>query len=264
MSAIDSISHAVKNPRTTLRRPVVGLHQLLFDPDAFFARHADDDGWVMPVLVLLVTGAIATAVLVVSIQILQNSYPASGGFAQLEESASNMYLMDKTWKKIYGYAIRPLAGAFVAWLLLSASFLAVSWLYNGHGTYLETLQLTAWGFVPIAIANLLYYGALTLGFALKEYTGLLTAFREQAQQRPAYNDPQLNAYWVINEVREEPWFVLVAIVGLVLTLYSGYLWAYATKHARNLSTEEAYKVVAVPVAIYVGYVGYDLLTYTVL
>lgn len=263
MSASDSVSHTSSSPGSALG-VFGGLKQLLFDPDAFFERHSSESGWTKPVLIMVVTGLLGTLAFVVAVYVLKDAYPASGGFNQVSEGASEMYLTDKTWKMLYGMAVRPLVGAIVTWTVLSAAFVGLSWLYSGHGTFMETMQLTAWGFVPIAVANVLYYGVLAAGLALKEYTGILTAFAEQSTRQPPFNDPQANAHWVVNQIRQEPWFILVALVAILLTLYSGYLWAFAVKHARNIETDQAYKVVAVPVLGYVAILTWGLLQYAVL
>ena len=60
----------------------------------------------------------------------------------------------------------------------------------------------------------------------------------------------------IQQINSGPLVTLAAVLGIVFTLWSGLLWTFAVKHARQLSTRNAAITVVLPVLIGLGVGGF--------
>lgn len=114
-----------------------------------------------------------------------------------------------------------IVGGSLAWVAVAAVVHLVSALYGGEGGFGRTFAFVGWGFLPGVVSGL-SAAAVAVAFA---------------------NPPG--------------WAALAsALVGVAVALWQGYLWAYATVHARRVGRAAGFATAAVPV------VGSILLTAT--
>ena len=106
-----------------------------------------------------------------------------------------------------GIAIE-LVAPFIWWFLCAGAFYALSIFFRGVGSFKQVLEFTGYGFIPQIPSAIL--NALLLPILLP-----LLASR-----------PQFMMY-------------AIAIISLLLLLWSVAIWVFAVKHARNLSTQDA-------------------------
>ncbi|PXF58208.1 MAG: hypothetical protein C4B59_13765 [Candidatus Methanogaster sp.] len=102
---------------------------------------------------------------------------------------------------------------FIWWFLCTGAFYALSAFIGGVGSFKRVLEFTGYGFIPqilSAIFNtVIIYTLLPLLASL----------------------PQFIMY-------------VIAVIGLLLLLWSVAIWVFAVKHSRNLSTQYALFIVA--------------------
>ncbi|WP_123537350.1 Yip1 family protein [Halosimplex salinum] len=197
---------------------------LLTDPNEFFRERQADPSLIGPLVVILLIAAVN-----VIASILQSRFRAqvfeSGQFdAGLMGAVQAITL------------ILVVAGPFVIWLLYAGVFHGVSALFDGEGDFSTTLALVGWGFVPsilgsIAEAAIRYYRFNVRGV---EVPSEITMETMQEFSR---------------NLQTGPLVALIAVLGIVFTLWSAFLWTFAVKHARNLTLKQAGLSVAVPVAL---------------
>lgn len=121
---------------------------------------------------------------------------------------------------------------FATWLLYGAAFYLLSEVLGGEGTFRSVVIYAGWGFIPTALAGLVR--ALAIGYVV------------WGARFP--NDPaQLGPF--VERLTSAPLFTGVEYLDIAFTLWSGIIWLFAVKYARDLSTWEAVICVAVPVSV---------------
>jgi hypothetical protein len=68
-------------------------------------------------------------------------------------------------------------------------------------------------------------------------------------------DPQ----WM-QMMANNPFSLMSQIIGILCTLWSGYIWIFAVKNARKMAVKNASIVVGVPVGLYVLYTIYNFVS----
>ena len=192
---------------------------LFTNPDRFFRQRADDVGLVRPALVVTALGLVGG---LGAIPVLQATFGA------MPEEASAFAGL--------AYVLAPvggIVGAYVRWLLYTVAFHAISaYVYDGEGTFQQTLGVTGWGFLP-GIVGAVVTAVLTF-YALQSMT--LPTSPEQAQ---AFGQ----------QLTRQPLVVLSTVIGILFLLWQAFLWTFAVEHARGITLREAAITVAVPVAV---------------
>jgi hypothetical protein len=136
------------------------------------------------------------------------------------------------------YAVSIAVGVgnvFVSWMLYAASFYALSAFFDGDGSFRRVVTYVAWGFVPTALAGLLRGGVITRRAAGAEFPDAPSELGPFVQQLTA-----------------GPMFDMLAFVGIVCTVWSGFLWLFAVKHARDVSVRGAALTVVGPITVSIG------------
>jgi hypothetical protein len=200
----------------------------LLDPDAFFASRIDDPNLRGPAAVVLTLGVLG---LLSSIPIMLAMLNAMPGETQ------SFFLVGAA----FGLG-GALVGPFVIWLVYAGVFYAISMLFDASGDFRTTFTLVGWGFLPSILRAVLGAAAM---FVL-------------VQGATVPGDPQAMASFSA-ELQSRPLYQVVSLLGVLLTLWSGYVWTYAVKHARGLSVRNAAITVGVPVAVSVGWTLFSLL-----
>ncbi|WP_336360990.1 Yip1 family protein [Haladaptatus sp. ZSTT2] len=192
---------------------------LITNPDAFFREEAESPRlWGAAGIVLLV-GVLSAITSYLLLSRIVSVLPAEGGQA--------VSLL------VFGFGIGgALVAQFVIWLVFAIVFHVISIVFDGEGKFTKTLALTGWGFFPSIFGGLLGIGAMYLAL----------------QGIPAPTSPEaIQAYSLA--VTQSSTLRLASLVGIVFTLWSAFLWAFAVKHARNLSFRQGLYTVAIPVGI---------------
>jgi hypothetical protein len=193
---------------------------ILFSPDRFFRERADDPGLVGPLLVVslvAVLGAVA-------------AYPASQAIADALPAEAQAFGGITVAFSVVG----ALVGPFVVWALFAGVFHGLSGLlFDGEGSFRTTLTLTGWGFVPAIVTAVV---------------GVVIAFLVWPSVSLDFSDPA-RAQQAAQQIQNRPEFLVANVVGLVVLLWRGLLWAFAMQYGRNLSFREALITVGIPVVV---------------
>ena len=141
----------------------------------------------------------------------------------------------------HGFIIM-ITSTFVAWLVIAAIFFGISWTYEGKGDFMRTLEFVGYGFIPSIMGGLI--------------SAVLVYHFVSTVHLPQIVDPTM-AEVAIKQIEQianqSPIMRLFSIVGILFTLWSGIIWAFGLKHARNLSTKNALITVGIPVMVYILY-----------
>jgi len=213
----------------------------LTDPDTFFAereRGLSIKGPLVVVTIAALVGSIATVV--------QNQHLAplleptfreafnGSNMSQSEiDSAANVAVQ---FYLVITYGV-ALLGPYFGWFIFGGVFHAISVVFDGEGSFSETMAAVGWGRVPAVFGALVtvavnYYNYEIRGVTLDQDVSADGAFAAAGQFQPP------------TEV-----LVLNTTLSIVFTLWAAYIWVYGLQYARDLSKRGAIYTVAVPVAI---------------
>lgn len=197
------------------------MFDLLIDPDGFFDRQVEDDGFLGPATVVTAVGLAGIASPLVVLEAMLQGLGSEAGYF------------------LVGYGIGLVGtflGPFLEWMLLSLGFYAISTRFGGRGPVRRVVRLVGWGFVPASMAGLVMTGAMA----------------HTVSRITTPTDPE-GALNFVRLVQSAPTVRLAIGVGIVFTVWSGLLWVFAVKHARNLSVREAVPTVAIPLLAVIGW-----------
>lgn len=202
--------------------------QLFTNPDAFFERKEGNS-------------SILTAAFVVFVASLMN---AAGSFiisqhllGSLSGQPGSVAMIGAITGSITGVVI-----VLALWMVYAGVFHLISLYFDGEGSFADLLKLSGWGFVPKIFAGIL--STIASYYALQDVAKPEDVEAVQGVAQQIQSDPVLQA---------------ASAVGIAFTLWQGFLWVFAVKHARNLSLREAALTVSVPVAATVLWTVYSLL-----
>lgn len=128
------------------------------------------------------------------------------------------------------------AVTLVVWLAIGAAFHVLSTLiYEGEGSFRETLAVTGWGYVPQALVTILSIGVLAYLFFV------------QGIPQPEITLEQYQQY--VASLNARPLIRLTAILGIGGILWSGFVWISGVAAVQEIDESDAFVVVAVPVVV---------------
>jgi hypothetical protein len=242
-----------------MRNALTALREVLVDPETFFAERRiglSPGHAVMVVLVVslaltagvgaigwLVTEQVDATRTVTVVEPVPNATCES--FKEMNESSDGpavtppgcgidepktrqVDLGDELWEAIAGQLPLVFVAGIVGWLLVGGILHGVSALASGEGSFLKTLSVAGWGFLPTVFQVAV---GVTLAFAVipeMSFTGSPEAVAEQLRQL-ATGQFRLG----------------VALLGLVGTAWQAYIWRGGLCHARNLDRRAATGVAAI-------------------
>lgn len=184
------------------------MWSIVTDPDQFFRRRNDEERLWPGTIILLcssVIGAAGTiAVTLHTAQVLPSGVRSVATFGALIGVVISGLLPLTLW------------GGFSTVLHLSSA-----WFSDADGEFRTTVRLTAWGFFPYLLTVSVSTGVL-----------LVVIFTTPLPTDAA------NLATYAQSVRQNPLFLLVDIVRFVCAIWSGFLWAFAVKHARNVTVRQ--------------------------
>lgn len=213
--------------------------EVLTNPNKFFeTRIKGEEHLMMPVLIVLISGIIK-----------------GGTVAVLIVGISQQMFSPEIYREVHSLAyasgrsgfIIMIISAFVGWLVVAAIFFSISWICEGKGDFMRTLEFVGYGFIPSIMGGLIS--------AVLVYTFVSTV------HLPQIVDPTMAevTFKQIEQItNQSPIMRLSSIVVIIFTLWSGIIWAFGLKHARNLSTKTALIAVGIPVIVHVIYLIYQI------
>lgn len=193
------------------------VRDVLRSPRAFFRREVEEPSAREPAVIVGTVALVGAGSRLVVTQMLAANLP--------EEVRALLFAVQLAVE---------LVGTFVVWLLYAAVFFGISALLGGEGSFRRVALLTAWGFVPRVIASLADFVASTVATRGIDPGELDSAadFQELSSQLAAH-----------------PAALAASVVGIVMLVWSAYIWVAAMQEARRLDRGEAIVTVAIPVGI---------------
>lgn len=197
------------------------MRTLFTDPDEFFAERAPEPTVKYPVAVVLLVGFVDVLASIPVLQMTIRAMPgAPGTFSSLAYVSG---------------IVGGFVGALLVWVAHAGAFHIISdVVYDGSGSFRDTLAVTGWGFVPAIFAGLVSAVVAFVVFGDATVSGVSGAGEVQA---------------FVEELQNRPEFLLASVLGIVFLLWQGVLWAFGVMHVRDLTLREAGITVAIPVTI---------------
>lgn len=204
------------------------MKTLLMNPHSFFRNQATRPTATGPVLLVLGTGLITTLSSLIPLYYLTQNM--SGGASAFTSVA---------------YLIGSFSGIltiFAVWLINAGVIFLLSTYFDGEGPFRRLLLLIGWGYLPNAI----------LGVA-----ALFVMWQVTLTTTPPQDLTSAQAY--MQQIQNHRYLWVNKLITVVITLWQGFLWVFAVKHARQLDLKQAFICVAVPTALSIAYTASTLL-----
>lgn len=214
------------------------LRRLLLDPRDFFA--SDSDTWLGGVLAVLAVCILSLASLLVPVVILAGT---SLDLGVAESFPTVRYVSGEAQVVLDGRSLGVAAIVTAAPVPVLAGFAVLfyllSWPLADRGTLADTVRITAWGAVPLAVAN-----ALTL---VGTIAVLPTEFDDLG-----YAYVTLTGRTMVQRSDPSVLLLVVNLLGLACVVWAAVVWTRGLAHVRGLSARWAAVIVGVPVSITAG------------
>jgi len=203
---------------------------LLTNPDTFFRNRTDHTSLLYPASIVLLAGLIS---LIGGLPLLFKLTSAFGGLT------GNIATVIPIVSSVFG-----LVTVFIVWAIYAGLFHVISTVFDGEGTFRNTLTLVGYGFVPNIFASVV---SAAVSFVV--YSGVTLP------------DSQSQLMATLQSIQTNPLFLVSTILGIIFTLWSAFLWTFAVKHARNIDLQQAALTVAGPTVISIGLSASNLLKF---
>lgn len=203
--------------------------QAISDPDAFFRRLRDGSGLVRPAALVVGAGLLSVVDTFVYQQQLQSALSTGGGAGA---GAGKALLLLLT-------VVRAVIKPVLAWVVLAVVFYLVSTRFGGEGSPITTAKFVGWGFLPV--------------FALSVLTTTVSLSVITTTPTPT-NASEMGTY--IQSISQNGFLKTAKYLPIAFTVWQGFMWTFALRHARELSLRDAAKTVAGPVAVLVAWTAY--------
>jgi len=208
------------------------MERVLFNPDWFFGEKSEEKVSLrMPFLIVLINGIFAAASSILVMNKVMASLPPDIAPFMAAGAAIG--------------AVGGLIGVFLYWLILAGVFYLISCLFDSEGSFKRTFEFVGYGFLPMIFSSFV---------ALLVWYSILPSIEFSLQ------DPQLMQQSMMQMMVDNPFLLMSQIIGILCTLWSGYIWIFAVKNARKMATKNASIVVGVPVGLYVLYTIYNFVS----
>lgn len=214
------------------------ISTLVTDPDAFFRDRSESPSWVGPALVVTLIAILGVVAGVIRIRTMGQIFEQIVADTEGGGDFTGFFQAFQLAGIVIGFVV-----TYVVWLLYGAYFYGASALFDGNGGFTATLKLVGWGFVPSLVGSLLNLLIVVYRFRIRGF------------DVPSNLSGQAAAQYM-QQINSGPLVTLAAVLGIVFTLWSGLLWTFAVKHARQLSTRNAAITVVLPVLIGLGVGGF--------
>lgn len=204
------------------------LITVLTNPGQFFQQRQQDPALRGPAIVVLAVGVLGLLSAVPSLRTVFESVPAE---------ARGLVGVGLVIGALFG-----LVGPFVGWLLYALAFYAISLAFGGAGEFRDLFALTGWGFLPRVLGAAVSAVVLIVAIGSvppPETASAMADFQSRLQSNPLVRASNL--------------------VGILVTLWSGYIWTHAVATARDLPVRSAAITVAIPLVLSIGWSALGLL-----
>ncbi|MCU0632883.1 MAG: YIP1 family protein [Methanolinea sp.] len=219
---------------------MINLLDLLIHPERFFSAQAGNEPDLKIPSAIAIAGAIIAAVA---------GYSLSGLYTELFAGAGG---------GIGAFmGIMGAVGAFIGflimwWLVMAGIFHVISVFFKGSGKFNRTLANTGYGLIPLIIGSIVttlilftYLPRITVPVIrdMQDTTALQKAMQELMQ------DPFMREYTQVS-----------MIVSILFLIWSVNIWIFGVRQARGITLRQACITVIIPVAVYIIYMVYTLIT----
>lgn len=207
----------------------MSIINVLTDPDAALRERADNPGLLRPLGIVFLAGVAA----VLAPFLIYRAFVAAGAPALASFSLGASIIV-------------AFFGQFVAWVVLAVVFYVVSIAFDGEGSLGDTLKLNGYGFLPAILMGVVAAVGQFVALQNVAVPDLPQEFDEQTANEFVQSLAQFQT-----AVQSEPAVRIATLVVILLTVWQGVIWFYATKHARNLTARGAAISVGIPVGLLV-------------
>ena len=197
---------------------------VLYDPDGFFETAPEEPKARYPIFIIVVISIIGSA--------------GFGFTAQVFLGKTDFGAALTGALTIVAFVGQVLGNLFI-WLLFGSLFFAIATLMDGEGDFKKTLVLVGWGFLPRIVGALASAIITFFVFSSVESPNLQTEDPTQLQQ-------EMMSF--LTDVSNTQLDVVGAFVGIVILLWSAYIWVAAVEVEQNLERKQALIAVGIPVA----------------
>jgi len=218
------------------------ISTLVTDPNAFFRDRTESPSWVGPALVVTLIAVLGVVSSVVQLRATAELYNQIFADAGAGEQFTGIFQAFQLVGVVVGFFL-----TYVLWALYAGFFYGVSALFDGTGDFTTTLKLVGWGFVPSVVGSVISLLVTVYRFEIRGVDVPSEVTAQSAQQ-------------LSQQISGGPLVALTGVLGVVFTLWSGLLWTFALKHARQLSTRNAAIAVALPVLFGIGVSAFGIIT----
>lgn len=221
----------------TTNENTMSITNVLTDPNESFRQRAENPGLLRPLGIVFLAAVAA----VIGPLLTYQTFVAAG--------APPLALLSQAAGIIFAFF-----GQFVGWVVLAIVFYLLSIAVGGNGSLGDTFELNGWGFVPAIIAGIISAIARFIALQSVAVPDLPQNFNQQTATEFV---EALSSFQTA--IASQPAVRIAAVVAIVLLVWQGVIWMYATKHARDLSLRGAAITVWIPVGLYVLFRLYNLL-----
>jgi len=208
------------------------IDTLVTDPNAFFRDRSERPSWKGPVLIVTFIAVLGVVSSIVQFRATADLYTQMFADAgEGAEAAGTIFQVFQVVGMVIGFVVN-----YVVWVLIAAFFYVVSLVFDGTGEFATTLKLVGWGLVPSVVGSVFSLFITVYRYEIEGVTVPTEVTQESMQQ-------------FSQQISGGPLAALTGVLGIVFTLWSGVLWTFAMKHARQLTTRNAAITVALPVLV---------------
>lgn len=216
----------------------MSITNVITDPNASFRNRSDNPGLLRP-LGIVFLAALAS---IIAPLLTYRAFVAAGAPAIATFSFA-------------GGVIGAFFSQFIAWIIFSLVFYLLSIAVGGSGSLGDTFKLNGWGFVPAILAGIVTAIGQLIALQNTTVPDLPQTFNQQTATAFFEAMTEFQA-----AIQSDPAVRIATLIAILLTVWQGIIWLYATKQARDLSFRGAAITVGIPVGLLVVFSLYGLLT----
>ena len=214
------------------QRNMALLQNLLLNPKGFFGEIIKEEvSLKIPLLIVLILGILsgisAAVISGLTIHLLPDEMASMGSVI------------------IAFGVLGGIISAFIMYLIWVVIFYGISALFKGQGTFKRTLEVVGYGMFPQIIG-----GFISMLIMYVYVSGVSV---------PEVSDPA-QIQEIILELMASPMMQLASLIGIIFLLWSASIWIFGVQAARTLSQRDAIITVGVPVALYLIYTIYSIIS----
>jgi hypothetical protein len=206
--------------------------KLITNPDRFFSELKIEEISIRKPMVIVIA---LTAI--VSIQ----QFLVMTKIAEAFPSEVSRFLMVGAYTGIIGSFI----GMFAVWLILAGVMHALSSLLDGNGSFRRTFEFTGYGYLPSLMGSLVTV-PLSSYYVLNAKIPHITSFDPETMKS------------IIPSLMPTELIYTNLMVNTAITLWGLTIWVFAVKHARNLTTKNAFITALIPTTLFAVYQIYSV------